>query len=417
MLLVGLPVRTQGQDLISGDWRGGMVSPDGAFFDMTYHVSEEDGRAVGSLEFVLGAFALEGLRADSGVVSFNWRLQAGLGIACRARRLRPGVYVGGCLDDMGGIGAILMAHPEAVADPSDMTPAIAYEVWGRSLEEERAALDGARWNSNERFGALIDADVAEEERMSVPSGWIVNLLRAGEGDGTVVFESGLGDDLRVWRAVLGEVSGFAQVVAYDRAGLGQSEPDQERLDLRSMVDRMREMLAAVDLHPPYLLVGEGFGSLLVRLFAASFPDEVSGLVLVHPVHEETGRHLEALDAEAWLAYWTQQRGFYQALGPPASEEFDLLASVVESGRLDESGFPGGIPVIVLTADCPVAEPKWLGQTPEGRTVIRELHAALAKHYPGGEHRITNEACSLIPLEHPELVVQAVRDALAARRSK
>jgi pimeloyl-ACP methyl ester carboxylesterase len=49
-----------------------------------------------------------------------------------------------------------------------------------------------------------------------------------------------------------------------------------------MVSDLRALLAAAGEEPPYILVGHSFGGLVVRLYAASYPDEVVGIVLVDP---------------------------------------------------------------------------------------------------------------------------------------
>ncbi|MBK9409271.1 MAG: alpha/beta hydrolase [Gemmatimonadetes bacterium] len=49
---------------------------------------------------------------------------------------------------------------------------------------------------------------------------------------------------------------------------------------------MHAALRAARLPPPYLLVGHSAGGLYVRVFAATYPAEVVGLVLVDPVPED-----------------------------------------------------------------------------------------------------------------------------------
>ena len=52
----------------------------------------------------------------------------------------------------------------------------------------------------------------------------MHIEKSGNRGPIVVFVSGLGADSSAWRAVAGPISDFAQVVRYDRAGLGLSKP-------------------------------------------------------------------------------------------------------------------------------------------------------------------------------------------------
>jgi hypothetical protein len=47
----------------------------------------------------------------------------------------------------------------------------------------------------------------------------------------VVFEAGASNSLGVWDRVLPEVAAFAPTLAYDRAGLGESEWDDQEFDV------------------------------------------------------------------------------------------------------------------------------------------------------------------------------------------
>ena len=54
-------------------------------------------------------------------------------------------------------------------------------------------------------------------------------------------------------------------------------------------------LQAAQVEPPYLLVGQSHGALFSRLFAATYPDEVAGLLLLDPWPEDFDRSI----ASAW----------------------------------------------------------------------------------------------------------------------
>jgi pimeloyl-ACP methyl ester carboxylesterase len=48
---------------------------------------------------------------------------------------------------------------------------------------------------------------------------------------------------------------------------------------------LHELLQGAGLGPPYVLVGDGFGSLNVRLYNGLYPDDVAGMILVDPIDE------------------------------------------------------------------------------------------------------------------------------------
>src|SRR5438132_1554604 len=55
-------------------------------------------------------------------------------------------------------------------------------------------------------------------------GHTVHMVIQGGGAPTVILESGLGQGREAWTKIFSDVANFTRVIAYDRAGLGQSEP-------------------------------------------------------------------------------------------------------------------------------------------------------------------------------------------------
>lgn len=68
--------------------------------------------------------------------------------------------------------------------------------------------------------------------------------------------------------------------AYDRAGLGFSDPGPQPRDGVAIASDLEKLLEAADIPGPYVLVGHSMAGLHVRLFAARNPGKVAGLVLV-----------------------------------------------------------------------------------------------------------------------------------------
>ncbi len=96
-----------------------------------------------------------------------------------------------------------------------------------------------------------------------------------------------------WGWVQPAIAEFATVVSYDRPGLGWSDPqrDQGSPDPGDTAERLHAALQTLGLPGPYLLVGHSYGGLTSRVFAAAYPEEIGGLVLVDPSHPDQGSRL------------------------------------------------------------------------------------------------------------------------------
>jgi pimeloyl-ACP methyl ester carboxylesterase len=111
----------------------------------------------------------------------------------------------------------------------------------------------------------------------------LHLLEAGRGSPTILLEAGLMSTVLSWSELQRALAGSFRVVSYDRAGLGWSELGPMPRTADRIVDELHTLLERAAISPPYVLVGHSFGGLTMPLFAARFPDEVAGMVLVDPV--------------------------------------------------------------------------------------------------------------------------------------
>ncbi len=108
----------------------------------------------------------------------------------------------------------------------------------------------------------------------------------GRGSPAVIFESGLPGTVLSWSAVQQRLATCTATLSYDRAGLGWSEPGPEPRTASRIVEELHRLLQTLQLPPPYVLVGHSYGGLTVRLYAARYPEEVAGLVLLDPTMPE-----------------------------------------------------------------------------------------------------------------------------------
>jgi pimeloyl-ACP methyl ester carboxylesterase len=80
--------------------------------------------------------------------------------------------------------------------------------------------------------------------------------------------------------VAAPVAEQTRVCVYDRAGRGGSEPADSPQDGARVATDLHTLLDRAGEPGPYVLAGHSFGGLYVRTFAAHYPDEVAGLVLI-----------------------------------------------------------------------------------------------------------------------------------------
>ena len=97
---------------------------------------------------------------------------------------------------------------------------------------------------------------------------------------TVVLEPGGGGSAASMGLIAPAVARDSRVCVYDRAGRGWSDPAGSPPDGAQIATDLHVLLDRAHVPGPYVLAGHSFGGLYVRTFAAKYPDDVAGLVLV-----------------------------------------------------------------------------------------------------------------------------------------
>jgi len=98
---------------------------------------------------------------------------------------------------------------------------------------------------------------------------------------TVILEAGAFGFSADWAVVQAKLA--AQGVrscAYDRAGLGYSDPGPQPRDGVAVAEDLEKLLVAADIPPPYVLAGHSMAGVRIWLFYARNPDKTLGLVFV-----------------------------------------------------------------------------------------------------------------------------------------
>jgi pimeloyl-ACP methyl ester carboxylesterase len=112
-------------------------------------------------------------------------------------------------------------------------------------------------------------------------GRMLRWVESGTGTATVVLIAGRNDTALSWGPVLAALAGRVHAVAYDRAGLGDSDPDIKIPSAERSVADLARLISVVS-RGPCVVAGHSYGGLLALVLAARHPDSVAGLVLVDP---------------------------------------------------------------------------------------------------------------------------------------
>ena len=111
----------------------------------------------------------------------------------------------------------------------------------------------------------------------------VHLWVKGSGTTTVILDSSLGGIEGYF--LLESIASLTRVCIYDRPGYGWSSPASKPRCSAEIVRELDLLLTKAKIEPPYILVGDSFGSYNMRLYAHHFPEKVEGLILTDGLHE------------------------------------------------------------------------------------------------------------------------------------
>ena len=262
---------------------------------------------------------------------------------------------------------------------------------------------------------------------------------SGNGSPTVVLVGGLRASAEDWSisdkskpTVFAEVAKLTRVCAYDRPGTpvgekpSRSDPVPQPTTAKDAVADLHALLSAAGEPEPYVLVGHSYGGLIVRLYASTYPNRVSGLVLVDALSEGIQ------DAET-SQQWAIQRTLVQNDDPeslsmyPALERIDVDRSYDQVRAAPALRPP--MPIVVLSADRPwgpqvrsmIATGKLPADVlPDFGYVVdaaqKKAQERLAKLVPNEKHITNTNSGHEIHKEQPQLVIDAIRDVVEAVRS-
>ena len=279
--------------------------------------------------------------------------------------------------------------------------------------------------------AVCAAPAAAEERPAIDGRFDIGaremrLSCSGAGELTVVIDAGMGTapvEDPGWQRIAAQVSPVTRVCLVDRAGLGGSDPAPT--GPRTSLDAARDLhavLAKAGEQGPFLLVGHSVGGLHAQVFAAQYPADTAGMVLVsstHPDQIPTWLALLPPAAEGEEKALTEARAFLTSMeaDPTKNEErLDMKASAAEAHQLVSLG---NKPVIVATHSPRFRMVPGLSEPIAVR--LEEATQRMQRKFPSlssnAHQNIAERAGHGLPHEAPAFVVENILQGVAAARSR
>ena len=287
----------------------------------------------------------------------------------------------------------------------------------------------------------------------------------GDRAPTVIFDAALGGSSLSWSLVQPAIARLTRACTYDRTGFGWSDAGPLPRTASRIADELRDLLRVTAVPPPYVLVGHSYGGLVMRSYAARHPNDVAGFVLIEPAIPEEWtnptdqqraliargvrlcrygaaasrrglaqlvstlvrigalraarllvglvsrgglrREDEGILAPIWKLppevrgvlreMWTQPK-FFEALGSQIETICESATAVMSAGPPDYDD----LPLMVISS---------------ARSTERRLQAdsALARRSTRGRHILAAESGHWVPLDAPQVVVDAITAMIAEIR--
>ena len=264
----------------------------------------------------------------------------------------------------------------------------------------------------------------------------LHLNCTGSGSPTVVLEPGLGEVSAGMGWIAPVVARDTRVCVYDRAGRGWSDPADGPQEAVQTTTDLHTLLDHAHIPGPYVLAGHSFGGLYILTFAATYPDQVAGMVLLDstapvpgPVpptkagsYDLVGRISALLPAVAHLGAAHLIGDSYDSLPPRSRDEARATVSTAHSVKSFINEFLEGSTATHQAASLVDFGSKPLIVVTAGRGHDASWLAAqdkLATLSANSRHQIVADAthASLV-LDQTDAAAasQAIRDLVAAVRT-
>ncbi len=165
------------------------------------------------------------------------------------------------------------------------------------------------------------------------NGHQMHMVCTGEGSPTVILQAGAIAESLWWYRVQNQLAEHTQVCAYDRPGMGWSEPVSGSRDALTINAELHDLLEQAGIPAPYVVVGHSFGAVLTRIYATQYPDAVAGVVLVDSQIVTPKQFASQSEFDSYLTFFNVTQAVSSV-----TTRLGLLR-LMQAGGFQNSGYP------------------------------------------------------------------------------
>jgi pimeloyl-ACP methyl ester carboxylesterase len=218
-----------------------------------------------------------------------------------------------------------------------------------------------------------------------------------------------------WDNIVPALTERTTVVTYDRAGYDKSEMGKEPCTGLQSTSELKTMLDKLEVQGPYVVVGHSYGVKLAKLFAATYPDQTRGVVLIDGGHESWVDDFRAIMTDDERKRHDRIESGPGPSGLPSGPdcEFKVMKTTIE--QVQSINIKLYVPIIVMTAKDRALSPFHKSLSEETLVKFRQLvldnpkkNLELSRK---GEQIIVENSGHNIHIDQPQIVIDTILSLL------
>lgn len=253
-------------------------------------------------------------------------------------------------------------------------------------------------STNNRAKAMVSGMMVNPDTLKITvDGHEMVLYKTGNKGPVVVLEAGGNSDHRSWNSIVPELSKTMTVITYDRPGYLSSQSCAYPRTANRVATELKEALTKAGIKGPYVIGGWSWGGAFARAFAATFPRETKGVLLVDPAYGEVYQQMAIRYPDSFTRSFSERTGNNQA----AEDEFDAMMPTMAQADKSDELYHGKTELLIAGSYR-----GWENDKPSKKIWIDEL-VNWSKANPNVRHQVV-DAGHAIQFEKPEVVIEAIK---------